>query len=122
MNHPSYKIFKNTGRNLAVMLLAFSAVVTFASLGEGKKPRSEKPASSLLSTKSGNNAGSFSLKSGYTYRGNQVFNVNGEKKFIRLNTVVTTQKGNTTYIVPLKKNVILENLKISLGNRQFTRN
>ena len=32
------------------------------------------------------------------------------------------QKGKTTFIVPLKKKVILNNVKIDIGNRQLQRN
>jgi hypothetical protein len=79
------------------------------------------PKKSLLSNKTVK-PGSFSLKSGYTYRGNQVINTNQETKYIRLNTTVTMQKGNTTYIVPLKKKVLLQNVKLDIGNRQLKRN
>ena len=121
MNHPKLTIRRFVGRKLAVLiLLCVSAAGAFATLGDGKK--SEGPRNSLLSTKLTTNPGSFSLRSGYSYRGSQVFNANGEKKYIRLNTVVTMQKGNTTYIVPLKKKVILENVKIEIGNRQLRRN
>jgi hypothetical protein len=39
-----------------------------------------------------------------------------------MSTVVSYQKGHTTYVLPLKKKVILENVKIDLGNRQFRKN
>ena len=102
-----------------MILLAVSAGA-FATLGDGKK-KSSSSKSSLLSYKTVAKPGSFTLRSGYTYRGNEVINTS-EKKYIRLNTTVTLQKGNTTYIVPLKKKVILQNVKIDIGNRQFKRN
>jgi len=51
-----------------------------------------------------------------------VINNNSEKKYIRLNTVVTVQKGNVSYIVPLKKKVLIDNVKIDISNRQLRRN
>jgi hypothetical protein len=122
MNHPKLTIFwRVLGRKLAVMLLmAVSAVASFATLGEGNK-KSGRTTSSLLSSKT-TKPGAFTLKSGYTYRGNQVINSQVTKKYISLNTTVTYQKGNTTYIVPLKKKVALSNVKIELGNRQLRRN
>ncbi|MBC7873687.1 MAG: hypothetical protein H7Y01_06815, partial [Ferruginibacter sp.] len=112
---------KVVGRKLAVLLLiAVSAVASFATLGDGNK-KSDLPKKSLLSSKT-IKAGSFSLRSGYTYRGNQVINSQIQKRYLSLNTTVTYQKGNTTYIVPLKKKVILSNVKIDIGNRQFQRN
>ncbi len=121
MNHPELSISKFIGRKLAVLLLiAVSAAASFATLGDGKK-KSSSTKSSLLSSRT-TKPGFFSLKSGYTYRGNQVINSQTQNKYISLNTTVTYQKGNTTYIVPLKKKVILNNVKIDLGNRQLQRN
>lgn len=112
---------KLAGKKLAVMLLlAVSAIGAYATLGDGKTKR-ELPKKSLLSNKTVK-PGSFSLKSGYTYRGNQVLNTEPETKYVRLNTTVTMQRGNTTYIVPLKKKVILPNVKIDISNRQLKRN
>ncbi len=108
------------GRKLAVIvLLTASAAGAFATLGDGGK-NSARASHGLLSGRTALTPGSFTLKSGYTYRGSQV--ISTEKKFIRLNTVVTLQKGNTTFIVPLKKKLILDNVKIDIGNRQFQRN
>jgi uncharacterized protein HemX len=121
MSQPRNNIVKkNAGKKLAVLLLlAVSAGAAFATLGDGKVKK-ELPKKAILSNKT-TKPGTFSLKSGYTYRGNQVI-TREEKKYIRLNTTVTMQKGNTTYIVPLKKKVILQNVKIDIGNRQFKRN
>jgi hypothetical protein len=111
----------NMAKKMSVLLLlAVSAIAAFATLGDGKTKR-DLPKKSLLSNKTVK-PGSFSLKSGYTYRGNQVINTNEETKYIRLNTTVTMQKGNTTYIVPLKKKVLLQNVKLDIGNRQLKRN
>lgn len=117
-------IIKSVSKKVTVFVLivAISAVTALATLGDGKaKP--EDPKKSLLTSNS-TASGAFSLRSGYTYRGNQVINTNSNAKYnyIRLNTVVTLQKGNITYTVPLKKNVILDKVKIDLSNRQFKRN
>jgi len=123
MNHPKLNICKVIGRKLTVILLmAVSAIAAYATLGDGKKKSSTTPKKSLLSNKATVVPGSFSLKSGYTYRGNNVINTKAENKYISLNTVVTTQRGNTVYIVPLKKKVILSNVKIDISNRQLKRN
>jgi hypothetical protein len=120
MNHPKLTIWRVVGRKLAVILLiAVSAVASFATLGEGNKKSTSR--TSLLSTKT-TKPGSFTLRSGYTYRGNQVINSQVTKKYISLNTTVTYQKGNMTYVVPLKKKVVLSNVKIQIGNQQLRRN
>ena len=124
MNHP--KLNRNGriigGKLAAMLLLAVCGIAGYAALGDGNSKSSVIPKKSLLSNKASAAPGSFSLKSGYTYRGNSVLTTKNESNFINFNTVVTTQKGNTVYIVPLKKKVILNNVKIELGNRQLKRN
>ena len=123
MNHPKLTISRSLmGRKMAVLLiLAMSAAGAFATLGDGKKKASSRPKTSFLSSRTAPGTGFFSLRSGYTFRGTQVINANGDRKHVSLNTVVTMQKGNTTYVLPLKK-VVLDKVKIDLSNRQFKRN
>lgn len=120
MNFTTLKSLKNIGRSIAVVtFISISGMTSFATLGDGnKKASSNKPA--LLSSKT-IKPGYFTLRSGYTYRGTQVITQQAQR-YISLNTKVTYQKGNTTYIVPLKKKVLLTNVKIDVGNRQFRRN
>jgi hypothetical protein len=121
MSHPKLTIWRIVSRKFAVILLLVISAGAYATLGDGKA-KSGIPGSSLLSNKITLRPGSFSLRSGYTYRGNQVITNKGEIRYIQLNTVVTLQKGSTTYIVPLKKKVILNNVKIDISNRQLRRN
>jgi len=44
----------------------------------------------------------FTLKAGPTYRGSFIYNQDKVNNVISFNTVVTYQKGNTTYILPYK--------------------
>lgn len=101
-----------------VLVFALSGAASFATLGDGKKS-ANKPSTSLLSDRTVSKPGSFSLKSGYNYRGNTILNSASDKRTIRLNTVVTVQKGRTTFTVPLRKNVVINKVKLDLGNRQF---
>jgi hypothetical protein len=96
-------ILRVLGRKTAtVALVAGSAASAFAVLGDGKG--NPKRNISLLSNQTSSaSPGRFSLRSGYSFRGNQV--ISQEKQYINLNAVVTYQKGNTTYIVPLKKKI-----------------
>jgi hypothetical protein len=121
MNHPVTNTVSKTAVKKAFMLflLVGCTAAVFATLGDGRA-KSELPKRSLLKNRPTTNDG-FSLRSGYAYRGNQVITENS-RKFINLNTVVTYQQGNTTYIVPLKKKVILNNVKIDISNRQLKRN
>jgi hypothetical protein len=104
MNHHAQRIIKKVlNRKTVVILLSIISVAAFASLGDGKK--SDKGKRSLLSNKSGTHTNKFSLRSGYNFRGNQVINLTG-KSYINNNTVVSIQKGHTTYVLPMKKKVM----------------
>jgi len=121
MTRPKLTILRLMSRKISVIvLLTISAAGAFATLGDGKKKPGSAAPSTLLSGRTAATPGYFSLKSGYTYRGNSV--ISNDKKYIRLNTVVSMQRGKTTYILPLKKKVLLSNVKIELGNRQFKKN
>lgn len=98
-------ILKIARRISVVFVLATCAVSSFAVLGDkGKTPRSN----SLLTNQNFTIIrGSFSLKSNYNFRGNQLINPTQSNEYINVNTVVTYQKGNATYIVPLKKKILI---------------
>jgi hypothetical protein len=98
---------------LITILCIIASLAAVASLGDGsKKGASSLPGKRLLSVAAPQNFKYFSLKSGYNYRGNKIFSPLPEK-YILLNTVVTYQKGSTTYILPLKKKVLLEKVKFN---------
>jgi hypothetical protein len=105
------------GRCFVILLLvAGVAMVSYATLGDGRgKQKSQK----LLTGKSYTKPGSFTLRSGYNFRGTQVINTR-ENQYVNLNTVVTYQQGHTTYSIPLKKKVILNN-KITFNPNAATR-
>ena len=111
MNNGMLNIKKILARKLSVVfLLMISAVAAFATLGDGKT-KSNTTKKSLLSNKNLVNKGVFSLKSGYSFRGNQV--ISNEKKVINFNTTVSLTKGNTIYTVPLKKSVLFDKVKFN---------
>ncbi|MBD0377558.1 MAG: hypothetical protein ICV51_18260, partial [Flavisolibacter sp.] len=55
----------------------------------------------------------FSLKSGFNYRGSTIITPEKQEKFIMLNTVITYEKGNTTYLLPIKRKILLDKVKFS---------
>jgi hypothetical protein len=93
-----------------------STIGAFATLGDGKgKPRQKNLLTKPVIVV---NPGTFSLKSNYDFRGNHIFNEE-KSNYLLLNTTLTYQRGNTTYIVPLKKKLILDKIKFnpaSTGN------
>jgi hypothetical protein len=108
----------SAGKKLLVMtILGGFAFAAFATLGDGKAGRA-KPRK-MLSTKISNHSTSFSLRSGYTFRGREIINFD-QSRSVNFNTVVTYQQGNATYSMPLKKKVILNN-KITFNPNAATR-
>jgi hypothetical protein len=98
-------ILKIARRASVIFLLAVSAVSAFAVLGD--KGRNSKNRSSLSNQNFSISPGNFSLKSNYNFRGSQIINPAKSEEYINLNTVLTYQKGNATYIVPLKKKIYI---------------
>ena len=103
-------------KKLVTVLLITASVASFATLGDGGK-KSAKPKGLLTNPVGNYNYKTFSLKSGYQYRGSQPFSMQQQKNFIMLNTVVTYQKGNATYILPMKKKVLLDKVTFNPQGR-----
>jgi len=102
------------------MLLSLATLIvvnSFASLGLGKKGGAAA-GKKLLSAKVISYNGSFSLKSGYAFRGNLVLD-NTTPRVIQINTDVVTRKGNYELSIPLRKTTLVNKVKIQLGNQSL---
>ncbi|MGE5519299.1 MAG: hypothetical protein ACM3VS_05165 [Candidatus Dadabacteria bacterium] len=99
-------------RKLATAVLITASIAAFATLGDGGKKRSN----SIVVY---NYSKTFSLRSGFNYKSNNLFALPEPKNFIMLNTVVTYQKGSATYIIPLKKKVLLDKVRITPSPFRF---
>ena len=99
-------------KKIVTALFITASVAAFAALGDGKRDGTKKSQKTLLSKPSVYNFKTFSLKSRYNYRGGTILRKE-EDKYITLNTVATYQKGNTNYILPMKKKVLLEKIKFN---------
>jgi hypothetical protein len=104
-------------RKLATLFLIGLSVAAFATLGDGK---SKGKRSSLLNSKPTITPGKFTLKSGYQYRGSQIINQQSQNNTFTRNSLVTYQKGNMTYILPVKT-VIPQRIKVTVGIPQINR-
>ena len=111
-------IFKKVlTRKLTTLFLIGLSITAFAIVGDGK---SKGKKSSLLSSKPTITPGKFSLKSGYQYRGSQIINQQTDKNSFTRNSLVTYQKGNVTYVLPVKT-VVPQKIKITVGIPQINR-
>ena len=104
-------------RKLVTLFLIGLSVAAFATLGDGK---SKGKRSSLLNSKPTITPGKFTLKSGYQYRGSQIINQQTQNNTFTRNSLVTYQKGNMTYILPVKT-IIPQKIKVTVGIRQMNR-
>ena len=104
-------------RKLTTLFLIGLSFTAFAIVGDGK---SKGKRSSLLSSKPTITPGKFSLRSGYQYRGSQIINQQKDKNSFTRNSLVTYQKGNMTYVLPLKT-IVPQKIKITVGIPQLNR-
>lgn len=106
---PTTGIFKHfLRRKLVTAVLITASVAAFATLGEGGEKRVTH-SKKLLSTKPNSfSYKTFTLKSAYQYRGSTVISKDHQAKYIMVNNVVSYQRGNTSYILPMKKKVLLD--------------
>jgi len=100
-------------------LMGAIAIGAFATLGDGKASDVSPKKKSLLSIRKSYRPGSLSLKTNYSFRGSQVIG-SQDNQIISLNTPITYQNGHTSYTVPLKKKMIL-NDKIVFNPNSATR-
>ena len=115
MNPTATSFKKFLKRKLATAVLITASVASFATLGDGGKKGNSltvSPASTKLTAKN------FSLRTGHNYKSSNLL-ANKPAKFVMMNTVVTYQKGNATYILPLKKKVILNKIKFNPASSRF---
>jgi len=85
---------------LTSLLLIVVGVWALASMGGGgnkSKDKAVKPEFTPIRTTNG-----FTLKAGPVYHGSIIFGQEKSKNLVSYNSVVTYQKGNTTYILPCK--------------------
>ena len=84
---------------ISFVLIGFGALA-LASMGGGgdkSKKKSVKPEFVPIRTTNG-----FTLKAGPSYHGSIIFGQEKNKNLVSYNSIVTYQKGNTTYILPCK--------------------
>jgi len=102
-------MLKNRAIRLSAKKLTFSfillgfAVLAFASMGGGgskSKDKTVKPAFTPIRTTNG-----FTLKAGPSYHGSMIFSQEKVNNLVSFNSIVTYQKGNTTYILPCRYKV-----------------
>jgi hypothetical protein len=104
-------------RPVVLCLFLLITVGAFATLGDGKK-KSAVASKKILSSRSMQFDGSFTLRSGYNFRGNTVLEPE-QKIVVRINTDILVGKGNSSFTVPLRGKSVISKLKFEFGNRSL---
>ena len=91
-------------RAFTSFVLVCVAFFTFASMGGGGNKSKNKPVKGAEFTPIRTTNG-FTLKAGPLYRGSMSFTQQRTNAVNYFNTVITYQKGNTTYILPYRYKV-----------------
>ena len=100
-------------RKLATVVLVTASLAAFATFVDDGGKKGTKLSNQDFTIRN------FSLRTPYNYKSNSLFTSSRSQKFIMLNTVVTYQKGNATYILPLKKKVLLDKIKFNPTPSRF---
>ena len=91
------------------------AIITFGSSGGGGKDKDKSRLNFNRDFTPIRTSGGFTLKAGPLYGGSQLLNVKKQKDFVVMSSVVTYQKGNTTFILPHKYRMAKPEAKSNLN-------
>ena len=103
----------STIKKISVFVALLSVTVgAFADRGIGKKAKSK----TILNINTNSNTTlkssiAANIKAGLTYKGSLVTNTTFSNSTITKTTLVTYQKGNTTYIIPYKQKIAVNEMR-----------
>ena len=111
LTYQKHKMKPLLKKSLVISMLLGIAIFTFADRGVGKKAK-VKTLLNITTASSLRNSISLNIKSGLSYKGSlctsgQTFSGNS----MLSNTILTYQKGNTTYIIPYKNKIVIPEIK-----------
>lgn len=99
-----------TQKLLTIALLISLGQVAMADRGIGKKNKS-KTILNITTPSLLRNSIAFNLKSGLSYKGSLITNETSFSNSIMGNSLITYQKGNTTYIIPYKHKIAIPEMR-----------
>ena len=99
-----------TKKLLTIVLLFSVAQVAMADRGIGKKNKN-KTILNIYTPSTLRNSIAFNLKTGLRYKGSLLSTTNTVGNSILINSLITYQKGNITYIIPYKHKIIVPEIK-----------
>ncbi|MFD2525556.1 hypothetical protein ACFSQD_07035 [Flavihumibacter stibioxidans] len=113
------RIARHTLKLLVATVMLGFAGLAFASMGgEKRAKKSNKVVTDFVPIKTSNG---FTLKAGPAYKGSITLNQHKSSSPFSFNTLVTYQKGNTTYIMPYNNRVSIGKTTNNCNNMQLLR-
>ena len=98
LNHFTPRAFvKKLFTSLALVSVGVLAIASMGGGGSKSKEKTVKPEFTPIITTNG-----FTLKAGPVYHGSMMLGQERNKTIVSFNTIKTYQKGNTTYILPVR--------------------
>jgi len=102
LRNPKISFRNSLQRVLVCTVLIGLAVLTFASMGGGKKSKTTAVKNDFVPIRTTNG---FTLKSGPLYKGSSIISQEKNKNTLVMNSLMTYQKGNTTFIMPYQQKI-----------------
>ena len=99
-----------TKKLLAVSILISIVAEAWADRGVGKKVKC-KTTLNISTPANLRNSIAFNIKSGLSYKGSLLTSRHTVGSSVMNNSVITYQKGNTTYIIPYKNKITIPEIK-----------
>jgi hypothetical protein len=119
LKQPTILLLMLSRKILISVLLCGVVILSFASIGGGKKNKNTSLTAGFTPVRTNNG---FTLKVGPTYRGSLILKQERGFNAVSFNTIITYDRGNITYILPYRyrvpasyrSNLQLLNLKINI--------
>ena len=102
LRNPKISFRNSLQRVLVCTVLIGLAVLTFASMGGGKKSKTTAVKNDFVPIRTTNG---FTLKSDPLYKGSSIISQEKNKNTLVMNSLMTYQKGNTTFIMPYQQKI-----------------
>jgi len=102
---------KLSGKILIIALLLGMGNISFADRGAGKKSKAKTLLNINTNNTSLKSSLSLNIKSGLAYKGSVLAGLRTSSNTIISSTLLTYQKGNTTYIIPFKQKITVPEIR-----------
>lgn len=104
-------------KRLLILTVLFGTVnAVFADRGFGKRNKNRASLNvNTTPTTSLRNSIFYNLRTGLSYKGSLLTSQQKAGNFLTTNSIVTYQKGNTTYIIPYKSKFVMPDMRQGYG-------